>query len=162
MIFKKRLNNNVVIALDENGQEKILCGKGLGFQMKEQGTVEESRVEKVFALADQVMNRRLQELLETIPMEHLELAEEIMNYARIHIDETVSENVIVALCDHMYMAVERKKQGIEVKNVLLWDIQKFYRDEYKVGRYAIALIRERFGVELSEDEAGFIALHIVN
>ena len=61
MIFKKRLNNNVVIALDENGQEKILCGKGLGFQMKEQGTVEESRVEKVFALADQVMNRRLQE-----------------------------------------------------------------------------------------------------
>ena len=62
----------------------------------------------------------------------------------------------------MYMAVERKKQGIEVKNVLLWDIQKFYRDEYKVGRYAIALIRERFGVELSEDEAGFIALHIVN
>ena len=162
MIFKKRLNNNVVIALDENGQEKILCGKGLGFQMKEQGTVEESRVEKVFALADQVMNRRLQELLETIPMEHLELAEEIMNYARIHIDETVSENVIVALCDHMYMAVERKKQGIEVKNVLLWDIQKFYRDEYKVGRYAIALIRERFNVELSEDEAGFIALHIVN
>ena len=151
MIFKKRLNNNVVIALDENGQEKILCGKGLGFQMKEQDTVEESRVEKVFALADQVMNRRLQELLETIPMEHLELAEEIMNYARIHIDETVSENVIVALCDHMYMAVERKKQGIEVKNVLLWDIQKFYRDEYKVGRYAIALIRERFGVELSED-----------
>ena len=41
MIFKKRLNNNVVIALDENGQEKILCGKGLGFQMKEQDTVEE-------------------------------------------------------------------------------------------------------------------------
>ena len=151
MIFKKRLNNNVVIALDENGQEKILCGKGLGFQMKEQESVEESRVEKVFALTDQVMNRRLQEL-----------AEEIMNYARIHIDETVSENVIVALCDHMYMAVERKKQGIEVKNVLLWDIQKFYRDEYKVGLYAIKLIRQRFGVELSEDEAGFIALHIVN
>ena len=46
MIFKKRLNNNVVIALDENGQEKILCGKGLGFQMKEQDTVEESRVER--------------------------------------------------------------------------------------------------------------------
>ena len=56
MIFKKRLNNNVVIALDENGQEKILCGKGLGFQMKEQESVEESRVEKVFALTDQVMN----------------------------------------------------------------------------------------------------------
>lgn len=162
MIFKKRLNNNVVIALDETGQEKILCGRGLGFQMQEQEIVDENRVEKVFALSDQTMNRRLQELLETIPMEHLELAEEIMNYARIHIDENVSENVIVALCDHMYMAVERKKQGIEVKNVLLWDIQKFYRDEYKVGLYAVELIKERFHVELSDDEAGFIALHIVN
>ena len=48
MIFKKRLNNNVVIALDENGQgEKFYAGKALAFQMKEQESVEESRVEKV-------------------------------------------------------------------------------------------------------------------
>ena len=33
MIFKKRLNNNVVIAIDGT-DEKILTGKGLGFQMQ--------------------------------------------------------------------------------------------------------------------------------
>ena len=60
------------------------------------------------------------------------------------------------------MAVERKKQDIEVKNVMLWDIQKFYRDEYQVGKYAVKLIEERFHVQLNDDEAGFIALHIVN
>ena len=35
MIFKKRLNNNAVIAEDEKGREKILVGCGLGFQKKE-------------------------------------------------------------------------------------------------------------------------------
>ena len=32
MIFKKRLNNNAVIAEDEIGRENILVGCGLGFQ----------------------------------------------------------------------------------------------------------------------------------
>lgn len=162
MIFKKRLNNNVVVAVDDKQNEKILMGKGLGFQMKAGDPVDETLIEKVFSLTDEVMNARLQELLETIPIEHLKLADEIISYARIHVDEKLSENVIVALCDHIYMAVERKKQGIDVKNVLLWDIQRFYRHEYEVGSYAIQLIKERFGVELTEDEAGFIALHIVN
>lgn len=162
MRYKKRLNNNVVIALDEKGLEHILCGKGLGFQMEVNANVDEERIEKIFSLSDQIMNQRLQELLETMPIQHLELAEDILNYARVHVADTISENVLVSLCDHIYMAVERKKQGIDVKNVMLWDIRKFYRDEYQVGVYAIALIKEHFGVELNEDEAGFIALHIVN
>lgn len=49
-----------------------------------------------------------------------------------------------------------------MKNVMLWDIQKFYRDEYDVGKYAVRLIYDRFNVQLNDDEAGFIALHIVN
>ncbi|WP_275532726.1 PRD domain-containing protein [Tyzzerella sp. An114] len=85
-----------------------------------------------------------------------------MSYAKKQIDNDINENIIVSLCDHVYMAVERFKQGIEVKNVMLWDIKKFYRDEFEVGLYAIDIIKKRFGVQLAEDEAGFIALHIVN
>lgn len=153
MIFKKRLNNNVVIAIDGT-DEKILTGKGLGFQMQAGNEVDETKIEKIFALADKKANQKLLELCETIPMEHVELAEEIVNYAKIHVNEAMNENAILALCDHIYMAVERKKQGVDVKNVLLWDIQKFYRDEYEVGRYAVKAVQERFHVALSEDEAG--------
>ena len=160
--YKKRLNNNVVVALDEQGQEQILTGKGIGFQVEAGSFVDEKKIEKVFTLKDTTANKRLQELFQTIPVEHVELAEEIISYAKIHIDNQLNENVIVSLCDHIYMAVERKKQDIEVKNVMLWDIQKFYRDEYQIGKYAVKLIEERFGVQLNDDEAGFIALHIVN
>ena len=52
MIFKKRLNNNAVIAEDEKGREKILVGCGLGFQKKEGSEVEEQKIEKIFSLED--------------------------------------------------------------------------------------------------------------
>lgn len=162
MIFKKRLNNNVVVALDDNGNEQILCGKGLGFQMVEGGSVEESKIEKIFTLQDTTANHRLQELFATIPESYVEVAKEIVSYARIHIDNQISDNAIVSLCDHIYMSIKRKQENMEVKNVMLWDIQKFYRDEYVIGLHAIALIEREFNVTLSEDEAGFIALHIVN
>lgn len=160
--YKNRLNNNVVVALDEQGQEQILTGRGIGFQVEAGTPVDDQKIEKVFTLKDTTANKRLQELFQTIPVEHVEIAEEIISYAKIHIDNPLNENVIVSLCDHIYMAVERKKQDIEVKNVMLWDIQKFYRDEYQVGKYAVKLIEERFHVQLNDDEAGFIALHIVN
>lgn len=137
-------------------------GKGLGFAMEPGIDIDESRIEKIFTLKNTSDNERLMELCKTIPVEHIKLAQEIISYANIHINNAIQDNVIVALCDHIYMAIERKKQDIEVKNVMLWDIQKFYRDEYAVGLYAISLIQDRFEVTLNDDEAGFIALHIVN
>lgn len=162
LFYKKRLNNNAVVVADENGNEQILTGKGLGFNAKIGAVVDKSKIEKIFTLKNDTDNQRLQELLKTVPVEYLELAEEIINYARIHIDNEINASAIIALCDHIYMAAERKQQGIDVKNLMLWDIKKFYRDEYGVGVYAVELVKRRFQVELTEDEAGFIALHIVN
>lgn len=45
---------------------------------------------------------------------------------------------------------------------MLWDIKKFYKEEFQIGLHALKLIEDAFGVQLIEDEAGFIALHIVN
>ena len=162
MIFKKRLNNNAVIAEDEKGREKILVGCGLGFQKKEGSEVEEQKIEKIFSLEDAGQREQLKELLQEIPVEHVKLADDVLSYARVHVNSKISTNVIIPLCDHIYMAVERKKQGIDVKNVLLWDIRRYYPAEYDTGLYALRCVKERFHVKLGEDEAGFIALHIVN
>lgn len=162
MHYKKRINNNVIIAIDDDGNEQILTGRGIGFQMQTGEVVEEHKVEKVFTLKDSISNMRLLELCKTIPVDYIALADDIYAYAKQHVNNTINESVIVSLCDHIYMAIERKSQDIEVNNVMLWDIQRFYKDEFKVGEYAVQLINERFLVQLSEDEAGFIALHLVN
>ena len=44
----------------------------------------------------------------------------------------------------------------------MWEIKKFYKEEYQIGLYAIGLIKDKLGVTLPEDEAGSIAIHIAN
>ena len=50
MRIVKVLNNNVVIVKDDAGHEKVVMGKGLGFQVKAGAELDSSKVEKVFAL----------------------------------------------------------------------------------------------------------------
>ena len=45
---------------------------------------------------------------------------------------------------------------------MLWDIQRLYHREYCTGMRALELVKEYFGVEMDENEAGFLAYHFVN
>lgn len=162
MFFKKRLNNNVVVAIDDSNNELILVGRGIGYQMVVGNGVDKTRIEKVFVLKDSSATRQLQQLLETIPIEYVDLAERVFLYAKGNISTPISDSVIVHLSDHIHMAVNRARQGMEIKNMMLLEIQRFYRDEFRVGEYAVELTNCEFGVDFSSDEAGFIALHLVN
>jgi beta-glucoside operon transcriptional antiterminator len=58
--------------------------------------------------------------------------------------------------------VERSNQQIYFKNALLWEIKRFYNHEYLIAKEAIEIIVRNLGIRMTDDEAGFIALHIVN
>ena len=74
----------------------------------------------------------------------------------------MNEYIYISLVDHIYSSIVRFLEGITVTNVLLWDIRRFYKDEFQVGLWALDLIEEKCKVRLPEDEAGFIALHLAN
>ncbi len=162
MRFRKRLNNNVVVAVSDSGDERILFGRGLGYGVEKGDLVDESLVERVFVLQDQVARNKLADLLDTISVDYIEVAQQVYEYAESHLTVPVSDNVIVHLADHMHMAVQREREGAEIKNMMLQEIQRFYQEEFRVGEYAAQQINARFGTSLAEDEAGFIALHVVN
>ena len=46
--------------------------------------------------------------------------------------------------------------------MLIWEIKKFYTKEFKVGLKALEFIENETGYKLNEDEAGSIALHLIN
>ena len=73
----------------------------------------------------------------------------------------VSDSKVIALSDHIHSALERYNSGIELKNNFLWKIKRFYPEEFKVGKEALDIINQQFGIKLPEDEAGFITMHIV-
>ena len=58
-------------------------------------------------------------------------------------------------------ALERYNSGVELKNNLLWEIKRFYPKEFTVGKEALDIINQQFGIKLPEDEAGFITMYIV-
>ena len=80
----------------------------------------------------------------------------------MRLGKKMNDMVYISLIDHVHTAIVRFLEGVTVKNVLLWDIRRFYKEEYQIGLWALHLIEERFKVRLPEDEAGFIALHLAN
>lgn len=162
MIIHKILNNNVIVILNENKEEQVVMGRGLAFKKRVGDEVDENIVDKVFSLSDKNMTNKLQELLKNLPLEYIELSDEIIKYAKLQLGKRLNDNLIISLSDHIQTAVERHLEGIDIKNVLLWDIKRFYKDEFAVGLEALKIISNKLKVDLPEDEAGFIAIHIAN
>ena len=162
MQIQKVLNNNVVIALDENGEETVLMGRGLGFGRRTGDAAPADLIQKRFTLHAEQLSDRFQQLLTSIPLPHFLLSERIIDRAKRTLSATLSDSIYVTLPDHISAAIERHKQGIELSNPLLWDIRQFYPEEYRAGCAAVDLIREETTIAFPEDEAAFIAMHFVN
>lgn len=97
-----------------------------------------------------------------MPLEHAAISNDIIAYAKEQLKLRLNQSIYVTLTDHINFAIERIGQGIKPENALLWEIKQFYPQEFRLGQYAVELIKERLGMDMPEDEAGFIALHFVN
>ena len=162
MTVEKVINNNIVSAYDETGREVVVMGRGIGFGVRAGAVIDNSKIEKVFRIESQGVAEQFKELLANMPLEHAQISNDIISYAKSTLKLKLNQSIYVTLTDHINFAIERYQKGINLENALLWEIKRFYPQEYGLGRYAIDLIRERLHVSLPEDEAGFIALHFVN
>lgn len=162
MYIKKILNNNVVVSTNEAQEEVIVMGRGLAFQKKVGDLILEDKIDKLYKLTDPKTSNQLKELITHIPLDFFQLADRIIHLAQDKLGKSLNETVYIGLTDHLYSAITRKEENISVANFLLWDIKRFFPKEFEIGLEATALIYRETGVQLSEDEAGFIALHLVN
>lgn len=162
MRIQKILNNNAAVVSNGVAEEKIVMGRGICFKKKVGEEVPEEAIDKVFALREADASTKFQVLVKDMPMEHIMLGERIIMEARERLGKKLNDMLYISLIDHVHTSIVRYLDGITVKNALLWEIRRFYREEYEIGLWALRLIAEEFKVELPEDEAGFIALHIAN
>ena len=162
MVIEKVNNNNVATAMDDNQQEVVIMGKGIAFQMKPGQSVDENKIEKRFVLDSKSDMGRFGELVQSIPMEHLEVCMSIIEYASQVLQRRLSNSIYLSLTDHINFALERYKSGMVFENPLLQEVRSFYPSEYLIGEYAIALMERDLGIKLPVDEAASIALHFVN
>lgn len=162
MKVKKVINNNIVQSTDEFGKDVLVIGKALGFKKKPGDAIDQTLIEKVYTSNKDLPTNKLTELLAKVELEHVQVANEIINFAKASLGKKLSENIYLTLTDHIDYAIERYHNGLPIKNALLWEIKRFYNHEFLIGKEALNIIEAKLGIKLPEDEAGFIALHIVN
>ncbi|WP_375088716.1 BglG family transcription antiterminator LicT [Peribacillus sp. RS7] len=161
MKILKILNNNVIVSLKEE-QEVIVMGRGIAFNKRAGDVINKEQVDKIFTLEDEDITKKFKTLIADIPMEYMELSEKIINYAKIQLGKKLNDSIYISLTDHIHFAIERFKNHLPIQNALLWETKRLYKEEFDVGIEALNMICDQFNVILPEDEAAFIALHLVN
>lgn len=161
MKVDKVINNNLVRS-HKDGKEVLVMGKGLGYQKVRNDLIDESLIERIYVIEGKKKRNHLEELISKIPYKYFQTTNEIITYATNSLGKNLNDTIWLGLTDHISFAIERAEKGIPVRNALLWEISRFYNHEYLIGKEALKIINKRHQVELPDDEAGFIALHIVN
>lgn len=163
MQIKRIYNNNVVmVKSDDSEEEMIVIGRGLAFQKRAGDILDNEKIEKIFTLKDKNVLNRLEKLIREIPSIYLTIAEEIVEMLRTESTLEINENIYITLTDHISMSLEREKNHIVCENPLLLEIKQFYKKEFALSRKAAQIIHNHMDIWISEEEMGFITLHIVN
>lgn len=162
MKIEKIINNNVVSALDSDGTEIVVMGRGIGYRVKHGMEIPKDKMEKIFRLENPGIVSKFRNLLTQMPLEHLQISTEIIDYAKNVLNRKLNQNIYLTLTDHINFSIERYQKKMMFANPLIREVKRFYREEYLVGEYAIALMENKLGIRFPADEAASIALHIVN
>lgn len=158
----KIMNNNVLLTNDlESGTEIVLIGRGIGFGVKKNTDVyiPKEKIEKSFRTFDQSLKKDYMTLIDSIDSKVIAICAEIILYAEERLGN-LSPRVHIVLTDHIAFALERIKMGMDISNPFLLEIKSMYQKEFEIARKAKEMIAEATGIEISEEEMGFITLHL--
>lgn len=157
---EKVLNNNVVIAVsEEDMKEYLIMGKGVGFGKKTAQRFEAKTSVQVYSLVDKSKESKNRSLVKEMNPLYLEAADMLLNEAKKRLGD-VDQSVMLPLADHIDFAVKRIKEQGEISNPLTEDIRVLFHVEYKVAELVRPFLKKETGVEISDSEVGYIALHV--
>ncbi len=161
MQIKRVINNNIISAMDGN-TEVVISGRGIGFGHREGDVIDPNKIEKIYRMEDSERLARFKDLLAKVPLEHLNITDEIITMAKRELGPDINENIYVTLTDHISFALQRFDRGMMFENALTHEVRSFYPAEFRIGEKAVELIKNATDKWLGEDEAASIALHLVS
>ena len=154
----KKINNNVVICIDDNKKELIAFGKGIGFPAVPYEIKDLSLISMTFYK----MDKSYYKLLEEIPEEVFEVSALIVKKAQRTLNCHLNPNLLPGLADHINFALTRMKKYKKMKMLFSYDIEQLYPQETGLAKYAVKVIQKKLFVKLPDSEVTNIAMHFVN
>ena len=101
MKIERVIYNIVLSAFDENNREVVIMGRGIAFKKRPGDVVDEEKIEKIFVLNDQDEVGTFAELLKSLPLEHLQVSADIIDYAKQVMKGRLSPGIYITLTDHI-------------------------------------------------------------
>ena len=155
----KVLNNNVIIAKHPQHGEVVVIGKGIGFNRKNKDLIPASAAEKMFILTKPEEQEQYKQLVPHIDEKLIEAMNDIILNAAKSSDAPLNEHIHIALTDHIAFAIKRHAQGLYIHNPFYTKPKRCILKSTRWRNTPSVPIREKLGVDLGQEEIGFIALH---
>ena len=144
----RTINNNVVICLDNNENEVVAFGKGIGFKKKNNDIIELSKIDRTYYK----VKTEYVDMIAHISQDILDVSIKIIDYCRSHLKKTINPNVIFTLADHINFAIKRYEENIDISLPIFKDVEHLYENEYAVGLFGLHTINKMLSVSLPEVE----------
>ena len=158
----KVLNNNTVISRDEDGNEIIVTGNGIGYGKHPGMMIDGSQIRNVYEPRSKAFLKRFEKMISEIPEVCFLEAEKIRDMAESDLKKRLNDNIILALADHIHFVITQYLND-ETRAVLMnTEFQKIYAEEYEVAKKAVKMIEKDLDVKLTEGEVSAITFHLVN
>lgn len=154
----KKINNNFAMAVDSQGEEVIVSGKGIGFIKIPCEITDLSVVDRTYYGIDS----KYIGLLNEIPEDILEISIKVVDYAKHKLKNRLNPNLMFTLADHIHFSIERYQKGIVFDFPLTYDFEQLYSNEIQISKYALMIIQKQLNISLPKEELSGIAMNIIN
>lgn len=154
-IVIKALNNNMVL-IKEQGVEKILLAKGIGFNKKFGDILEDNlEVDKVFSIEDKKNQENLKEVYNRVDGEFVAICEEALAEISEELGEELNETIHIGLIDHLAIAMKRLKNKEQINNPFIVEIETLYSVEFEMAKKIVNKLQDKYEIDFPEGEIGF-------
>lgn len=155
------LNNNSILAKTAaEGKEIILMGNGIGYKHRNDKEITEaSDTYRTFIALEKNLSRDYLNLIDTVDEQILAACSEIILKARENLGE-LNPSLFVILSAHIDFAIKRIKEHMIIQHPLMQEIEILYPKEFAVATEGKNLLEKRLQLDISNDEIGYIALHL--
>ncbi len=158
----KVLNNNVVIAVDESGRERVLMGRGLAFGLKPSDTIDPAKVEKTFILDAGADGERERQLLTDVPYPVIEAVSRAVDQAERSLGRQLGRRLTIGVIDHIQYVLERLDQGLRIPTTSMPELRVLHPHEFDTAQQMAASIATALDRELPPEESVFLTMHLLN
>lgn len=156
----KVFNDNILLVYQAH-VEKILYEKGLGVGKHSGDSIsKDTSIKKIFSIENKINYDNFHKLINSVEVELIALCEEIIHMISTELNEELHEKIHISLIDHITFTLKRLENNGKIENPFLVETETLFPREFQLAQMAATMIEDKTKIHFSDDEIGFIALHI--